>query len=55
MAQRRYEAVDPANRLVAQSLENQWEAALRRLQEHEDAHALFLAEQPACWLWRTKS
>ena len=48
VAQRRYESVDPTNRLVAQSLENQWEAALRRLQEQEEAHALFLVEQPAC-------
>ncbi|HZW33249.1 MAG TPA: recombinase family protein [Isosphaeraceae bacterium] len=47
VSQRRYEAVDPMNRLVAQSLENQWEAALRGLQEQEEAHALFLAEQPA--------
>lgn len=48
VAQCRYEAVDPTNRLVAQSLENQWEAALRRLQEQEEAHARFLVEQPAC-------
>jgi DNA invertase Pin-like site-specific DNA recombinase len=47
VAQRRYEAVDPTNRLVAQSLENQWEATLRQLHEQEEAHALFLAEQPA--------
>ena len=48
LAQRRYEAVDPLNRLVAQSLENQWEDALRRLQEQEKAYAQFLAEQPSC-------
>jgi hypothetical protein len=48
VAQRRYEAVAPTNRLVAQSLENQWEASLRQLQEQEEAHACFLAEQPAC-------
>ena len=47
-AQRRYEAVDPTNRLVVQSLEDQWEAALRRLEEHQEAYALFLAEKPAC-------
>jgi DNA invertase Pin-like site-specific DNA recombinase len=47
LAQRRYEAVDPSNRLVAQSLEDQWEAALRRLQEQEEAYARFLAEQPS--------
>ena len=36
--------MDPTNRLVAQSLEDQWEASLRRLQEQEEAHAAFLAE-----------
>src|SRR5262249_37437198 len=30
LAQRRYEAADPANRLVAAELEAQWEEALRR-------------------------
>jgi len=32
LAQRRYEQVDPDNRLVARSLERQWEAALRQLE-----------------------
>lgn len=33
LAQRRYEAVDPANRLVAATLERQWNDALVRLEE----------------------
>jgi DNA invertase Pin-like site-specific DNA recombinase len=32
LAQRRYEAVDPANRLVASELESQWEQALKTLE-----------------------
>jgi hypothetical protein len=33
LAQRRYETVDPANRLVAGELEAQWEAALKHREE----------------------
>jgi hypothetical protein len=33
LAQRRYEAADPANRLVAAELEAQWEAALRQREQ----------------------
>lgn len=46
LAQRRYEAVDPMNRLVAGSLEARWEASLKDLAELETAHAQFLLEQP---------
>jgi DNA invertase Pin-like site-specific DNA recombinase len=37
MAQRQFEHVDPANRLVAAELERRWEAALRDLQQGEAA------------------
>jgi DNA invertase Pin-like site-specific DNA recombinase len=46
LAERRYQAVDPTNRLVAATLENRWEQALdqeRRLQEEYDR---FLSEIP---------
>jgi hypothetical protein len=36
LAARRYEAVDPDNRLVAAELETRWNAALRRVSEVED-------------------
>ena len=35
LAQRRYEQIDPENRLVARSLERQWEAALREVERLE--------------------
>lgn len=38
LAQRQYSTVDPENRLVAASLEQRWEAALRELAETEEAH-----------------
>src|SRR5260370_15792894 len=31
LAERRYEAVDPANRLIASTLENRWNDAMQRL------------------------
>jgi hypothetical protein len=37
-AERRYKAVDPDNRVVARSLERDWELALRALQELEHEH-----------------
>ena len=46
LAERRYRAVDPDNRLVAASLEKQWEEALlaeRRLEEEYDR---FLRQSP---------
>ena len=36
LAERRYEAVDPANRLIAATLENRWNEALQRVAELED-------------------
>jgi DNA invertase Pin-like site-specific DNA recombinase len=41
LAQRRYEQVDPANRLVAASLEQRWNEALSRLEEDRRALADF--------------
>lgn len=38
LARRRYEAVDPANRLVAQTLETEWNARLEELQAAEYAY-----------------
>jgi hypothetical protein len=35
LAERRYEAVDPANRLIAATLEQRWNDAMQRLQELE--------------------
>jgi DNA invertase Pin-like site-specific DNA recombinase len=37
-AERRYKAVDPDNRVVARTLEREWEEALRALDEVEQAH-----------------
>ena len=45
LAQRRYEQVDPENRLVAAELEQQWEAKLRALKEAQEAAERF-AQQP---------
>jgi hypothetical protein len=41
LAQRQYDAVDPANRLVAAELERRWEAALQHLQQTEETYAQF--------------
>lgn len=38
LAERRYEEVDPANRLVASTLEQRWNSALLRLQELRQQH-----------------
>jgi DNA invertase Pin-like site-specific DNA recombinase len=45
LAERRYETVDPANRLVAATLEQRWEAAIQRLRTVEAELAGF-ARQP---------
>ncbi|EKU96735.1 site-specific recombinase, DNA invertase Pin [Leptolyngbya sp. PCC 7375] len=45
LARRRYEQVDPENRLVAASLEQQWEAKLRNLKESQEAAKRF-KQQP---------
>jgi len=47
LARRRYEAVDPENRLVACTLERDWEAALAAEQALEAEHARELGRQPA--------
>jgi DNA invertase Pin-like site-specific DNA recombinase len=46
LARRRYEAVDPDNRLVARTLEAQWEAALKHQQSEQAAYDAFVAERP---------
>lgn len=46
-AQRQYNAVEPENRLVARTLERQWEEALNKQAALEADHVRFLAEQPA--------
>lgn len=45
-AKRQYDAVDPANRLVARELERQWEAKLVERQRLEEEYTRFQAEQP---------
>ena len=44
LARRRYEAVDPANRLVAAELERRWEAALLALRTTQEGAARFHQE-----------
>lgn len=44
-AQRQYQAVDPENRLVARTLEQQWEEALRRQRQVQEDHDRFQAGQ----------
>jgi DNA invertase Pin-like site-specific DNA recombinase len=46
LAQRRYEQVDPANRLVARSLEQQWEACLQEVSRLEGEFAAFHQNKP---------
>jgi len=46
LAKRRYEAVDPENRLVARELERVWEQRLTELRQLEDDYARFCQEQP---------
>jgi DNA invertase Pin-like site-specific DNA recombinase len=41
LAERQYQAVDPDNRLVAASLEDQWEEKLRQLQETQEEYERF--------------
>lgn len=45
-AERRYRAVDPENRLVARTLEQRWEEALRAERHVRDDYDRFLREQP---------
>jgi DNA invertase Pin-like site-specific DNA recombinase len=46
-AERHYHAVDPENRLVARTLEANWEAALKKQRELEEEHHRFLVKLPA--------
>jgi DNA invertase Pin-like site-specific DNA recombinase len=46
LAERSYRAVDPDNRLVARTLEQRWEDALRREQEAREAYDRFRLESP---------
>lgn len=45
-AERRYRAVDPENRLVAKTLEKDWEAALRKERATVEEHERFILESP---------
>jgi len=45
-AERRYRTVDPENRLVARSLEQRWEEALRAERQFRDDYDRFLRERP---------
>jgi len=45
LARRRYEVVDPDNRLVAAELEHRWDEKLCQLYETQEAHTRFLATQ----------
>ena len=45
-AERQYQAVEPENRLVARSLEQQWEKALRAQRELQEEYDRFSNEQP---------
>jgi DNA invertase Pin-like site-specific DNA recombinase len=47
LAQRRYEEVDPANRLVAATLEQRWNQALVQLEQLRQEHDAFLSSQQA--------
>ena len=46
-ARRQYDAVDPANRLVAGELERRWNAALQAVHRHEEELATLEAKKPA--------
>jgi DNA invertase Pin-like site-specific DNA recombinase len=45
-ASRRYEAVEPENRLVARELERRWEEALKEQRRLEEEYARFSRDQP---------
>ncbi|SCA64259.1 Uncharacterized protein y4bA/y4pH [Chlamydiales bacterium SCGC AG-110-P3] len=48
LAQRRYEEVDPSNRLVAINLESSWNQALLSLEEIKKDHEEFLRKEALC-------
>jgi DNA invertase Pin-like site-specific DNA recombinase len=45
-AERQYQAIEPENRLVARTLERQWEDALRNRRDLAEEYDRFLKEQP---------
>jgi len=45
-AEQRYQAVDPENRLVARTLEQRWEEALRRVRQVEEDYERFVSTSP---------
>lgn len=45
LAERQYNTVDPDNRLVASTLEQRWEHALRQVCETQEAHQRFATQQ----------
>ena len=45
-ARRQYDAVEPENRLVARTLEQRWEEALRRQQQLQEDYDRFRCAQP---------
>jgi DNA invertase Pin-like site-specific DNA recombinase len=45
-AERQYQLVEPENRLVARTLEERWEEALKRQRREEEDYDRFLAQQP---------
>jgi hypothetical protein len=46
-AERQYRAVEPENRLVARTLERQWEEALQEVRRLEEDYSRFRRQQPA--------
>jgi DNA invertase Pin-like site-specific DNA recombinase len=46
-AERQYQVVEPENRLVARTLEQQWEAALQEARQLEEDYTRFQCQQPA--------
>lgn len=46
LAERRYQAVDPANRLVASTLEERWEEALKQERQLQEEYNRFARETP---------
>jgi DNA invertase Pin-like site-specific DNA recombinase len=46
-AERRYQLVDPANRLVANTLEQRWEEALKARRQLEEAYNRFVQQRPS--------
>ena len=47
VARRRYETVEPDNRLVAAELERRWESALQAQRKAEEAYKRFCREKPS--------